>query len=62
MVLQTEQMKRLRKTLHIDITEGTILAVTTGGKKQENVAGRAMEDWLERHLYAYVSTPNSWKP
>ena len=58
MVLQTEQMKRLRKTLHIDITEGTILAVTTGGKKQENVAGRAMEDWLERHLYAYVSTPN----
>ena len=35
-VLQTEQTERLRKTLHIDITDGMILAVTNQGKRLEN--------------------------
>lgn len=55
MVLQTEQTERLRKTLHMDITEEKILAITRKGKRQENFVPESMKTWLERHLFAYAS-------
>ena len=55
MVLQTEQTERLRKILHIDITDGMILAVTNQGKRQENFKHEAMDSWMQRHVFAYAS-------
>ena len=57
MVLQTEQTERLRKALHIDITDGIILAVMHQGRRQENDTKETMEAWMERHVFVYASTP-----
>lgn len=57
MVLQTEQTERLRKALHIDITDGIILAVMRQGRRQENDTKETMEAWMERHVFVYASTP-----
>ena len=57
MVLQTEQTKRLRKTLHIDLTEGKVLTVTDKEQGQEKFVGEALDAWMERHVFAYASTP-----
>lgn len=58
MVLQTVQTEQLKKTLHIDVTEGMLLSVTVNGKRQKNFVPEPAENWMERHLFAYASNPN----